>query len=141
MSLSVEQRAIVDNILIGNNVYSDSVPGAGKTTTAIQMAIEVSLCCLILTFSTDLKEEGRQKKKKHKLRNLEVESYNSLCLNYYGKGGVSSVEVYEVLNTDAKPKKTSPPFEILVLDETQDMSHWSYSLVQKFVRDMKVKEY
>ena len=138
MSLSIEQRAIVDNILTGNNVYSDSVPGAGKTTTAIQMAIEVPHCCLILTFSTDLKEEGRQKKRKYKLRNLEVESYNSLCLNYYGKGGLSSVEVEEVVNTDAKPIKRSPPFKILVLDETQDMSHWSHSLVQKFVKDMKL---
>ena len=134
-SLSPEQSDIVRWIREGSSCISDSVPGSGKTTTGISIAREIpDKRILCLTFSSSLKAEGRDRVLQ--LPNMSVESYNSCMLCYYGKGGCSKQEVCEILEEDTTPIKKSESFDILILDETQDMNILFYRFVRKFVRDM-----
>ena len=136
-SLSAEQRAIIRCIGDGKSCISDSVPGAGKTTTGTNLALEYPhLKVLCLTFSSSLKAEGRGKAAH--IRNIEIQSYNSWILKNYGKGGTSNEEVYEILRDNSPMKRTPTAFDVIILDETQDMMIMHYQMIRKFVKDCRI---
>lgn len=135
--LSKEQREIVNCLIAGKCCISDSVPGAGKTTTGIEIARELPMkLILCLTFSSSLKAEGQHKVTR--LPNIDVESYNSWILKFYGKGGVSKEEVFEVLRDNEKLRRRAKKYDIIILDETQDMNILYYQMVLKFVKDSNI---
>lgn len=138
MCLSREQQEIVECILNGKSCISDSVPGAGKTTTGINVARQIpDKHILCLTFSSSLKAEGRGKVKD--VPNMDIESYNSWILKFYGKGGVSKEEVFEVLRYNEKMCHEVVAYDIIILDETQDMNILYYQMVLKFVKDCNIR--
>lgn len=135
--LSKEQQAIVKCMRDGKCCVSDSVPGAGKTTTGIEIARELpDKCILSVTFSSALKAEGRGKVQC--IKNIDIESYNSLILQYYGKGGNSKEEVFEILNNDEKICGEIKPYDIIILDEMQDMNILFFQMILKLVRDINI---
>ena len=81
---SVEQVAIIAAVGGGKNAVVDSVAGSGKTTTTLHLARSYPADeILLLTYNAKLKLETRQKAEALGLRNVEVHSYHSFCVNYY----------------------------------------------------------
>lgn len=133
---SSEQSAIVDYIRAGHNVLGDCVAGSGKTTSVLLVAAALrSKRILKVTYNKALKFEVRQKATALDLTNLEIHTYNSLCVKYYDREGYNNETLRRAIERGAAPLTTIPEFDIIVLDETQDMNIIFYDLIRKFIKD------
>lgn len=132
IKMSAEQQAIID-ALASNSVIVNAVAGSGKTSTVIGLAMQTNKKILQLTYNAELKFEVREKS----CNLFDVESYHSLSYNNYGLGK-NDEELLQVLKRDLKPS-TTKHYDIIVIDEAQDMSRLYYNIVQKFITDMKLQ--
>lgn len=133
-SISKEQQSIVDNIIKGNNVIVDSVAGSGKTTTCLHVCMNVNKKVLLLTYNSRLKIESRQKVRALGLKNVEVHSYHAFCVKYYYNKGYRDDGIQEILDKKFSPK-SEIAFDIVILDEQQDMTMLFYRLIKKIIND------
>jgi hypothetical protein len=133
---SDEQLAIVEHIRAGHSVLGDCVAGSGKTTSVLLLAHTLATKRILkVTYNKALKFEVRQKAAALELCNLEIHTYNSLCVKYYDREGYNNETLRRAVERGAAPLCPIPPFDILVLDETQDMNLNFYDLIRKFMRD------
>ena len=133
---SDEQLAIVGHMRDGASVLGDCVAGSGKTTSVLLVARALaSKRILKVTYNKALKFEVRQKAAAMELRNLEIHTYNSLCVKYYDREGYNNETLRRAIERGAAPLCPIPEFDIIVLDETQDMNLIFYDLIRKFMRD------
>ena len=63
---------------------------------------------------------------------MQIESYNSFAHNYYGQGGVSPDELYNILKNNL-PTIKNINYDLIILDEMQDMQLIFYKLITFFV--------
>lgn len=130
-SLSTEQTRIVSAVHKGNNVIVDAVAGAGKTTTILEM---VKACpdrtFLVVTYSARLKTEARERVVQKALKNVEVHSYHSMvhqiappCRND------AQMQAFLHSRKGVATPLPMPTFDVLVLDEAQDMTPLFFDLV------------
>lgn len=135
--ISEEQKAIVDSI-DQVNVAVDSVAGSGKTTTNLHIATKYpNKSCLLLTYNKKLKSETREKVKELKLTNLQVHSYHSFCVRYYDNNCFTDYQMINMLNLDM-PAMFDFLYDIIIVDEAQDMSPLYFRLVQKIIRECEI---
>lgn len=133
---SAEQSAIVTYIRDGHNVLADCVAGSGKTTSVLLVASALrSKRILKVTYNKALKFEVRQKAAALELTNLEIHTYNSLCVKYYDREGYNNETLRRAIERGVAPLVPIPEFDIIVLDETQDMNIIFYDLIRKFIKD------
>uniref|UniRef100_A0A6C0ADI5 Uncharacterized protein n=1 Tax=viral metagenome TaxID=1070528 RepID=A0A6C0ADI5_9ZZZZ len=132
---SNEQKQIVDAISTSNLVV-DSVAGSGKTTTNLHISmLNKKQQVLLLTYNSKLKEETREKVYRLCIDNTEVHSYHSFCYKYYEKC-IKDSTIVKIINKDKEPQK-SFSFDIVVVDEAQDMTPLYFKLVCKLIKDNK----
>ena len=151
---SGEQAAIIDAVIAGKNVIVDSVAGSGKTTTILHIGMSfcgkqpaesgMSFCgkqpaetqkkILVLTYNAKLKIETREKAASLGLDNMEIHSYHAFCVKYYDHRCHTDPGMITVLKTDKKPKQKFS-YDIILLDEQQDMTNLYYKLVKKIIKD------
>lgn len=118
------------------NVVVNSVAGSGKTTTNLHIAkANVNKKILLLTYNRKLKEETREKVKLLNITNMEVHSYHSFCVLYYNKMCYRDNEIIKVNEYDTRPIRYFK-YDIVILDEAQDICPLYYKLVCKIIRDM-----
>ena len=134
--ISDEQLAVLNHIETGKNVIVDSVAGSGKTTCNLHMATRFpDKNILLLTYNARLKLETREKVKLLNLTNLEVHSYHSFCVTYYNRNCYNDKAIRTMLKNediDDEPiMEYLSEYDIIVIDETQDMSPLYYELVCK----------
>ena len=80
MTLSKEQQAIIEETVLGSNIFIDAVIGAGKTTTLHEIALKnQDKSILYLTYNRLLKEDARNK---IVLTNTEVQNYHGFVYKY-----------------------------------------------------------
>lgn len=133
---SDEQLAIVGHMRDGASVLGDCVAGSGKTTSVLLVARALaSKRILKVTYNKALKFEVRQKAAALELSNLEIHTYNSLCVKYYDREGYNNETLRRAIERGASPLIAIPEFDIIVLDETQDMNLIFYDLIRKFIKD------
>lgn len=133
---SLEQAEIITKLLEGSNVLTDSVAGSGKTTTILFLALAASKKKIMtVTYNSRLKSETRQRVRENNVQNLEVHSYHSLGLAYYIKPCLNDVHLGEILRKNIKPALL-PSADILILDETQDMTKTYYDFIRKIIKDI-----
>lgn len=133
---SDEQNNILE-LLKNNNVIVDSVAGSGKTTSILHIAKSFNTQkILCLTYNSKLKLETREKAKLLNLTNIETHSYHSFCVKYYNNKTFNDTEIINVLNNKMKPKKVFN-YDIIVLDEAQDITPIYYELICKIYADNK----
>lgn len=126
--LDLEQRLAVDTILSGQSVSMNAVFGSGKTTTILESVKQSNKKCILVTYNTHLKNEVKQKSSG--LPHLDVHTYHSLSMKYFGIGkNDEELQIYG----DKSPSKALPDIEILFIDEIQDMTLLLYSFIQKFI--------
>lgn len=132
--ISIEQNNVLQQLLT-NNVVVDSVAGSGKTTCILH--ISKTFCnkqILLLTYNSKLKFETREKVSKLKLHNLEVYSYHSFCVKYYDKQCFTDTVINKVTKNKKNPLNQFN-FDLIVLDEAQDITSLYYELVCKIYND------
>lgn len=132
--LSEEQKNIVDNIN-ENNIIVDSVAGSGKTTTNLHIAKRYNnYKILLMTYNSKLKLETREKVNLYGLNNLEVHSYHSFCVKYYNRNCFTDTTIKKILKEKTNPLKHFN-YDLIVLDEAQDIRDLYYELVCKIYKD------
>jgi hypothetical protein len=137
---SEEQKKVIKS-LKSNNVLVDSVAGSGKTTTNLYLAKEYPQDqLLLLTYNAKLKIETRQKVSLLGIKNMEVHSYHSFAFKYYGRECYTDSALKKMLHTSSN--NTHSPdisYDIIILDESQDMSPLYYQLFCKIYQDNRLQ--
>lgn len=132
MNCSKDQQRIA-KYLKDHNVIVNSNPGSGKTTTALCIARMYSnRKILLITYSAHLKSETREKFKKHNINNIEAHSYHSFFRKYYLDSCSTDLEMEQCL---AQASHTSFHYDIIIIDECQDMTLLYFESVCKIIRD------
>lgn len=140
-TISQEQETILNELLI-NNVLVDSVAGSGKTTCNLHIASRFKdKRILLLTYNARLKIETRQKAGLLGIQNLEIHSYHSFCVKYYDKRCFDDSIIKNIVKNKTIPKqsKGGDNYDLIVLDEAQDITSLYYELICKIYRENKTK--
>ena len=118
--------------------------GSGKSSTIITVARDLPKKSLLhITFNSALRLEFKEKLKTLNITNIEVHTYHSLGVKTYSKDAHTDSGLRNILYNNLKPlliKKELPKFDIIVLDEAQDMSILYYQFIRKFLQDIQGKK-
>lgn len=131
---SIEQRRIVDT-LTHCNVIVDAVAGSGKTTTILHIAKAYpNESILLLTYNSKLRLETREKITQLGLNNLIAHTYHSFYRYAYVPVCKNDEYLNDAIGRDVPPTRPTH-WDIIILDEVQDMTPLLYSAVRKVMRD------
>ena len=134
VKLSDEQLIIYNYIKNGKNVIVDSIAGSGKSTTIIYIAqLMPQKRFLHVTYNSMLRKEFKQKVTSLKLENIEVHTYHSLAVKYFIPTAFTDTGIREIISMGILPVVDLPPFDIVVLDECQDMTKLYYNFIRLVV--------
>ena len=137
---SKEQQWIIDHMLQGVNTVVDACAGSGKSTTILSCAKEMQNKKIFqLTYNKTLRHEVQEKVVELNLSNIEVHTYHSLAYNYYHHEGQMDNGIRRIIRENIPLKQPISDFDILVVDEAQDMTNVYYLLLMKFVKDSERK--
>ncbi len=130
---SREQSIALQNIILGKSLVIDAGAGSGKTTFVLLLAYQMPTSKIIqLTYNRHLCDDVRSSKDKYKLHNLAVHTYHSFA-NVYLDGSIQSdIQMEKALQT-RKTFRFLPDFDILVVDEVQDMTILYYLLIKRLL--------
>jgi hypothetical protein len=136
-SLSEEQKVILNHIKSGYNIIVNAVAGSGKSTTVLSIAKEnPDKKILQLTYNSSLRAEIKEKVQYHELKNLHIHTYHSLSVKYYLSTSYTDTGIRYILYNNLPCSQQIPQYDIIVVDEAQDMTLIYYKLVAKFINDM-----
>lgn len=137
---SEEQQLAIQHIINGHNVVLDAVAGSGKSTTILSMAQQMpGKRILQIAYNAMLRKEIQVKIKTAEIKNVKVHTFHSLAVRYYLPSAHTDTGIRKIMISDMAPKSRIPPYDIIVLDEAQDMSFLYYQLMTKFAVDMSHK--
>ena len=132
--ISNEQIVIYNHVKDGKNVIVDAIAGSGKSTTIVHIALLLPhKRFLHVTYNSMLRKEFKQKVASLKLENIEVHTYHSLAVKYFISTAFTDTGIREILNTGILPIVDFPQFDIVVLDECQDMTRLYYNFIRMVV--------
>ena len=132
-----DQLAVVNHIVNGENVIVNAVAGSGKSTTVLSVAKATqSLKTIQFTYNSMLRMEIKHKIKTQGITNLDVHTYHSMAVKYYDSTAYTDTGIRHILAKNLKPRVLLPKKDIIVLDETQDMTFLYFSLIVKYTMDM-----
>ena len=135
--LSEEQENIVNHLKDGKNVVVDACAGSGKSTTVLTVAkLFAGKRVLQVTYNSSLRTEIKEKKREFEISNLTVHTYHSLAVRYYLPTCYTDTGIRKVLYNDLTPRSLPPKYDLIVIDETQDMSIIYFRLISKFLKDI-----
>lgn len=134
-TISEEQNNVVNCIEQGQNVIVESVAGSGKTTCNIYIAKSQSdKSILLLTYNAKLKMETRDRVQMLGIQNIETHSYHSFCVKYYNNKCFTDYQIISIVKSNIIPLKKFK-YDIIILDEAQDISPLYHELVCKIYTD------
>lgn len=140
MQLSDEQLYIIEQIKEGKNAIVCAVAGSGKSSTVLSAAQQMpELQFLQLTYNASLRAEIKEKVRELGLTNIKIHTYHSLAVRYYLPNCFTDTGLRRILYHDLAPRQEIPLCNVLVIDETQDMTLVYFQIVQKFIKDMSQK--
>ena len=131
---SAEQLEVIKSIRT-NNVAVDAVAGSGKTTTCLHICREYrDKKILLLTYNSRLKLETKERFEKHSINNAEIYSYHSFVKKYYNPEGYTDSVIDKIITKNTKPILNFS-YQIIIIDEIQDISPLYYQLICKLYTD------
>lgn len=129
-----EQLTIIQH-LENYNVCVDAVAGSGKTTLALHIARDYpDSNILLVTYNARLKDETRSKIKQLNLKNLEAHSFHAFGLKYYTNPCWDDTHLLNIVTAKMEPKK-SFAYDIIIVDEAQDLKKNFYRFILKILQD------
>jgi AAA domain len=130
LETSTEQQLVCDHIAAGDNVVVDACAGSGKSTTILSVARQLpKKRFLQITYNAMLRKEFREKVEESDLTNIEVHTYHSLAVRYFSGEAYTDTGIRHLLSDGLLPREEMPPYDIVVLDETQDMTFLYFRFV------------
>ncbi len=119
IALSDEQLNFIDVAMRGENILVDACIGSGKTTAIQRLCDELphDKKILYLTYNKLLKIDARNKIKK---RNVTVTNYHGFAYSMLKKRNIAA-GIPDLIQTFLKVKPPVPRYDVLVLDEYQDI--------------------
>ena len=128
VKLSNEQQLFIEKALQGKNILVDACIGSGKTTAIQRLCNELpgTKKVLYLTYNKLLKLDAKSKIKK---RNVTVTNYHGFAYMALSKCGVS-VGISDLIQTFIKEKPSVEKYDILIIDEYQDVEQELAELLQ-----------
>lgn len=138
---SEEQQRAIDFILAGDNVVLDAVAGSGKSTTVLSLARQLhdKKRILQLAYNAILRKEVDAKLRERNIKNVTVHTFHSLAVKYYLPSAHTDTGINKIVREDMPPKSQIPQYDIIVLDEAQDMSFLYFQFMTKIAFDMGTK--
>jgi hypothetical protein len=134
--LSSEQALILSHIEKGTNVVVDSCAGTGKTTLILSVAKALANKKLLqMTYNAMLRHEVKDRVKRSHIDNMKVHTFHSLAVKYYLPTAFTDTGLRYILLKDMPPTAKLPKFDVLVLDEAQDMTFIYFQFMAKYSRD------
>ena len=134
--LSAEQAHILSHIKNGKNVVVDSCAGTGKTTLILSVAKALEDKKLLqMTYNSMLRYEVKDRVKRSQITNMKVHTFHSLAVKYYLPTSFTDTGLRYILLKDLPPCTSLPRFDVLVLDEAQDMTFIYFQFMVKVARD------
>ena len=150
---SAEQQLVCDHICLGENVVVDACAGSGKSTTILTVANALpKKRFLQITYNAMLRKEFKEKVAECGLDNIEVHTYHSFAVKYFFRDAHTDTGIRHLLYSKSSRDESSdmsdletypdiPAFDIVVLDETQDMTLLYYRLVTYILNVICTKSY
>lgn len=136
-SPSEEQQIAIQHIVNGDNVVLDAVAGSGKSTTILSLATRLpNKRVLQITYNAMLRKEIQTKIETLGIKNIKVHTFHSLAVRYYLKSAHTDTGIRKIVVEKMPPRDGIPHFDILVLDEAQDMAFLYFEFISKFGIDM-----
>ena len=137
---SEEQLVIINQVKHGNNVVVDACAGSGKSTTILSAASFMpDKRFLLITYNKSLRKEIKEKVTELGLVNIVVHTYHSLSVATYNPDAHVDKVMRLLVQNDTPPMIELTPFDIIVLDEVQDMTFLYFRLVAKYIKDIGEK--
>lgn len=134
---SAEQAAVIDAVKEGKNVIVGACAGSGKSTVVLSIAKHIPDRKLLqITYNSSLRYEVRDKVRSMTIPNMLVHTYHSLAVQSYSANAHNDTAMRRIMADDMpiRPEVTHD-FDILVIDEAQDMTALYFRFLQKFVYD------
>ena len=148
---SEEQQLVCDHICLGENVVVDACAGSGKSTTILTVANALpKKRFLQITYNSMLRKEFKEKVVECGIDNIEVHTYHSFAVKYFLRDAHTDTGIRHLLYSKSSDTEVTndletypdiPPFDIVVLDETQDMTLLYYRLVTYILHVICTKNY
>jgi len=91
------------------------------------------------TYNAMLRLEVKDKIREYHLSNIQVHTYHSFTVKYYSINGNTDTGIRNIIKYDTKPRIDIPTVDLVVLDESQDMTFLYFQLIVKMARDMSTK--
>lgn len=133
MQPSEEQSEIIQ-LIEESNVLVDSVAGSGKTTTNLFIARTYPHWnILLLTYNAKLRLET--KARLGDIKNLEVHTYHSFAVKNYNPEAFTDKGIRKALYAQS----ATHFYNLIILDEIQDMTMLYYQFVCKIFNDNVIK--
>ena len=127
VELSAEQRHLVREFLQGKHVLARAVAGAGKTTVLLECGkAKPDSRFLLLTYNKRLQLEVAERAKAS-APNVQVSTYHSAAGKAYGTLIKTDREFADALTN---PPPSPQTFDVLMLDEAQDLIAAYFAFVQ-----------
>jgi hypothetical protein len=134
---SLEQETVIFNLSEGNHVTVDACAGSGKTTTILTCALRLPhKQLLMVTYNKQLRVEVQTKVKELSIRNMDVHNYHSLAKKFYSREGHTDTGIRDLLRENVDFLFPIPFYDIIVIDEAQDMTKLYFQFLTKFIKDM-----
>lgn len=137
---SIEQQIITKHVSNGFNVCTKATAGSGKSTSIIYLASTLSdKKILQITYNSMLRKEFKEKIENMKISNIDVHTYHSLGVKYFLSKAHTDSGLRHILQNRLNTTTLIPKYDIVVIDECQDMSPLYFQFVQYFLRMMNNK--
>ena len=135
--MSQEQRDVLNYIRADSNVIVDACAGSGKSTTILSIAKEMTGKKIRqFTYNSMLRHEIKEKVRELGISNLEVHTYHSFAVKYYSDVAHTDTGIRQITRANMLPRSPIPLVDIVVIDESQDMTLLYFELIVKMSNDM-----
>lgn len=132
---SVEQLAIVE-ALGDNNLIVDAVAGSGKTTVVLHAAQRYKHSrILLLTYNSRLRAETQERLNALVLDHVSCHTFHSFAFRYISEKCSTDQGLIEFARNGSKWSHPIPRFDIIIIDEAQDLTPLLYILACAILRD------
>ena len=134
---SEEQQNIIYEVEKGSNVVVDACAGSGKSTTILSTAKYLKdKRFLLITYNKSLRKEIKEKIQECQIENVVVHTFHSLAVAFYHPDAHVDKVMRLLVQTDSPPITPVSPYDIVVLDEVQDMTFLYFRFVIKHIKDI-----
>ncbi|KAI5810855.1 P-loop containing nucleoside triphosphate hydrolase protein [Pyronema omphalodes] len=122
-----------------DNLIIQACAGSGKTTLCLAMAASCpDKRFLLLVYNRHLRLDTKKRIDSLGLTNIAVYNYHSLGYDHYTPECSTDEGLKRVVGENRHPRTKLPSFDVLLLDEQQDMSPLFYQFVTKLLSDSGV---